>query len=230
VVQEHRGSRKATEAAMMTAPAARVDEKQGVDEEVLRRGGLHTGKENDEKWLGGDRSLSKGVAAMWSSGGGGGSKHDHAAGGVGGASMAVIGRQWLEADGMLRCEQGRRGRLTSGPRWHSVGRRHQIQFEIEFQTNSNPFKLFHRPADVDKWCEIHCTTGHDLKKCKTFLDRKKMPPPAALVAQEPRRGEHHRANLDNKDQMGEINVIFRGSMSITSNTQGKKLERTITLA
>jgi hypothetical protein len=30
--------------------------------------------------------------------------------------------------------------------------------------------------------------------------------------------------------MGEINVIFKGSMSITSKTQGKKLERKISLA
>jgi hypothetical protein len=30
--------------------------------------------------------------------------------------------------------------------------------------------------------------------------------------------------------MGEINVIFRGSLSIASNTQGKKLEREISLA
>jgi hypothetical protein len=30
--------------------------------------------------------------------------------------------------------------------------------------------------------------------------------------------------------MGEINMIFRGSLSIVSNTQGKKLEREITLA
>jgi hypothetical protein len=32
------------------------------------------------------------------------------------------------------------------------------------------------------------------------------------------------------EQMGEINVIFRGSMSITSKTQGKKLEQEINLA
>jgi hypothetical protein len=30
--------------------------------------------------------------------------------------------------------------------------------------------------------------------------------------------------------MGEINVIFRGSMSITSKTQGKKLQHEISLA
>jgi hypothetical protein len=76
--------------------------------------------------------------------------------------------------------------------------------------------LFHRPADVEKWFEIHRTSRHDLEECKTFLDRKNMPPPATLVAQESRRGKHHRANLDNEDQMGDINVIFTGSMSITS--------------
>jgi hypothetical protein len=50
-------------------------------------------------------------------------------------------------------------------------------------------RSFHCPADVEKWCEIHHTTGHNLEECKTFLDRKKMLLPAALVAQEPRRGE-----------------------------------------
>jgi hypothetical protein len=67
------------------------------------------------------------------------------------------------------------------------------------------------------------------KSAKTFVEHKKMPPPAP-VAQEPRRGEHHRADLDNEDQMGEINMIFGGSMSITSKTQRKKLEEGNTLA
>jgi hypothetical protein len=40
---------------------------------------------------------------------------------------------------------------------------------------------FRRPDDVEKWCEIHRTVVHDLKEWKTFLDRKKMPPIAALV-------------------------------------------------
>jgi hypothetical protein len=58
-----------------------------------------------------------------------------------------------------------------------------------------------------------------------------MPPPVAPVAQEPRRGKHRRANPpDDDEQMGEINVIFGGSISITSKTQGKKLERDISLA
>jgi hypothetical protein len=69
-----------------------------------------------------------------------------------------------------------------------------------------------------------------MEECKTFLDCKKMPLPIAPVAQEPHQGEHCRANPDNDDQMGEINVIFRGSMSITSKTQGKKLEWEIILA
>jgi hypothetical protein len=41
---------------------------------------------------------------------------------------------------------------------------------------------FHRTADAEKWCEIHRTTGHNLKECKTFLDHKKMPPPVTPVA------------------------------------------------
>jgi hypothetical protein len=50
------------------------------------------------------------------------------------------------------------------------------------------------------------------------------------TTQEPQRGEHHRADPNNEDQMDEINVIFEGSLSITSKTQGKKLEREISLA
>jgi hypothetical protein len=58
-----------------------------------------------------------------------------------------------------------------------------------------------------------------------------MPPLAALVAQEPRQDEHRQANPTTTDeQMREINVIFGGSMSIASKTQGKKLEREISLA
>jgi hypothetical protein len=45
----------------------------------------------------------------------------------------------------------------------------------------------------------------------------------APMTQEPRQGEHCRTNPPNDDeQMGEINMIFKGSMSITSKTQGKK--------
>jgi hypothetical protein len=57
--------------------------------------------------------------------------------------------------------------------------------------------------------------GHDLEEYKTFLDRKKMPSPAP-VAQEPHRGEHRRDDPDNEEQMDGINVIFGGSMLITS--------------
>jgi hypothetical protein len=45
---------------------------------------------------------------------------------------------------------------------------------------------FWRPDDAKKWYEIHRTSGHDLKECKTFLDQKKMPPAVASAPQEPR--------------------------------------------
>jgi hypothetical protein len=58
-----------------------------------------------------------------------------------------------------------------------------------------------------------------------------MPPQVASVAQKPRQGEHCWANpTTDDDQMGEINVIFKGSMTATSKTQGKKLEQEISLA
>jgi hypothetical protein len=58
-----------------------------------------------------------------------------------------------------------------------------------------------------------------------------MPPSAVLASQEAHRGEHHRVNPpDYDEQMGEINVIFVGSLFIASKTQGKKLEREISLA
>jgi hypothetical protein len=57
-----------------------------------------------------------------------------------------------------------------------------------------------------------------------------MPPPAASAPQDPRRGEHHREVSDGDEHMVEINMIFRGSMSINSKTQGKKLQREISLA
>jgi hypothetical protein len=87
------------------------------------------------------------------------------------------------------------------------------------------------PDDSKKWCEIHSTSGHDLEEFKTFLNCKKMPLPVAQVAQEPQRGKHCRVNPpDDDEQMGEINVVFRGSMFIASKTQGKKLEWEISLA
>jgi hypothetical protein len=57
-----------------------------------------------------------------------------------------------------------------------------------------------------------------------------MPPPAPLVPQDPQRGNHHRENSDDDEHMAEISMIFGGSMSITFKTQGKKLQREISLA
>jgi hypothetical protein len=49
-------------------------------------------------------------------------------------------------------------------------------------------------------------------------------------AGDPHRGEHHQEIPDGDEPMAEINVIFGGSMSITSKTQGKKLQHKISLA
>jgi hypothetical protein len=57
-----------------------------------------------------------------------------------------------------------------------------------------------------------------------------MLPPATPAPQDPRRGEHHREISDGDEHMVEINMIFGGSMSITSKTQGKKLQHEISLA
>jgi hypothetical protein len=57
-----------------------------------------------------------------------------------------------------------------------------------------------------------------------------MPPPVAPTPQDPRWGEHHREISDGDEHMVEINVIFEGSMPVTSKTQGKKLQREISLA
>jgi hypothetical protein len=57
-----------------------------------------------------------------------------------------------------------------------------------------------------------------------------MPPPAAPVPQEPRRSDHHREDSDRDEQMREINVIFRGSMPLSSKTQGKKIQHEISLS
>jgi hypothetical protein len=62
------------------------------------------------------------------------------------------------------------------------------------------------------------------------LDHKRMPPPAVPAPQDPRQGEHHREISDGDEHMAEINVIFGGSMPITSKTQGKKVQCEISLA
>jgi hypothetical protein len=57
-----------------------------------------------------------------------------------------------------------------------------------------------------------------------------MPPPVTPTPQDLHRGEHRREISDGDEHMAEINMIFGGSMSITSKTQGKKLQHEISLA
>jgi hypothetical protein len=81
------------------------------------------------------------------------------------------------------------------------------------QKEKRPFR---HPDDVEKWCKIHHTAGHELEECRNILDHKKMPPLAALTPQDPYRGEHRQEDPEGDEHMAEINVIFGGSMSITS--------------
>jgi hypothetical protein len=104
------------------------------------------------------------------------------------------------------------------------------QYHGKQSSDQKEKRLFRRPDGAEKWCEIHRTNGHDLEEYKTFLDCKRMPPLAALAPQDPCRGEHRREICDGDEHMAEINVVFGGSMSITSKTQGKKLQREISLA
>jgi hypothetical protein len=47
-----------------------------------------------------------------------------------------------------------------------------------------------------------------------------MLPPEESAPQEPRRSVHHHVDPDSDEQMGGINVIYVGSMSIASKIQG----------
>jgi hypothetical protein len=57
-----------------------------------------------------------------------------------------------------------------------------------------------------------------------------MPPPLAPAPQEARWVDQRQVDSDGDEQMREINMIFGGSMSITSRTQGKKIQHEISLA
>jgi hypothetical protein len=57
-----------------------------------------------------------------------------------------------------------------------------------------------------------------------------MSSPVASAPQEPHQGQHHQVDPNDDEQIGEINVIFGGSMSITLKTQGKKIQHEISLA
>jgi hypothetical protein len=50
------------------------------------------------------------------------------------------------------------------------------------------------------------------------------------AVQELCRGDHRGVDPDNDEQFDDINVIFGASLSITSKTEGNKLEQGISLA
>jgi hypothetical protein len=57
-----------------------------------------------------------------------------------------------------------------------------------------------------------------------------MSPPVAPAPQDPHRGEHCQEISDGDEHMAEIDVIFGGNTSFTSETQEKKIQRDISLA
>jgi hypothetical protein len=57
-----------------------------------------------------------------------------------------------------------------------------------------------------------------------------MPLPTTSATQEPWQVDQHWADSDEDEQMGEINVIFGGSIFIAFKMQGKKLQHEISLA
>jgi hypothetical protein len=94
------------------------------------------------------------------------------------------------------------------------------------QKEKRPFR---HSDDAEKWCKIHRINGHNLEEYKTFLNHKRMLPSSAGTSRSP-LGEHRREIPDGDKHMAEVNVIFGGSMTITSKTQGKKLQHEISLA
>jgi hypothetical protein len=135
--------------------------------------------------------------------------------------------QLLESHGKGPSKKKQDNREVNMTDW---GGRKDLRDHNKKSSDQKEKKSFRCPDDTEKWCEIYHTGGHDLKECKTFVVHKKLPPPAAPTSQEPHRGKYHRVNPDDNEQMGEMNVIFGGSMSIASKTQGKKLKREISLA
>jgi hypothetical protein len=57
-----------------------------------------------------------------------------------------------------------------------------------------------------------------------------MPPLATPTQLEPQWVDQHQVDSNGVEQMGKINMILGGSMSITYKTQGKKLQREISMA
>jgi hypothetical protein len=84
--------------------------------------------------------------------------------------------------GPVKKKQNDREVNTAGRGDRKDHKDHEYRGNRQLQSSDQKEKRhFCRPDDAKKWCEIHRTSGHDLKEYNFFLDHKKMSPPASVA-------------------------------------------------